>query len=187
MKHTALILLVTLPIAAFAPAVNAEASTERNLASFNVADLAYKGRFIENGIPSYGSLEASVDSGSITAEDVIQSAIAHSISSQQTSSVLIATAYTDLTLPTLRQGDRGRDVELLQRILQDNGFLGAAGVRLGNPRGAIVDGIFGAVTASAIRDLQQRYGIPVTGQVNPTTWEVLDTHENPYRSPLPWK
>lgn len=114
-------------------------------------------------------------------------ATAHSISSQQTSPVLIATAYTDLTLPTLRQGDRGRDVELLQRILFDNGFLGAAGVRLGNPSGAIVDGIFGEITASAIRDLQQRYEIPVTGQVNPTTWEVLDMHENPYQSPLPWK
>ncbi|MEG4409083.1 peptidoglycan-binding domain-containing protein [Microcoleus sp. MON2_D5] len=113
--------------------------------------------------------------------------IAHSIPPQQTSPILIATAYTDLTLPTLHQGDRGRDVQLLQRILQDNGFLGAAGVRLGNPRGAIVDGIFGAVTASAVRDLQGRYRIPVTGQVNPTTWEVLDMHENPYRSPLPWK
>jgi peptidoglycan hydrolase-like protein with peptidoglycan-binding domain len=113
--------------------------------------------------------------------------IAHSIPPQQTSPILIATAYTDLTLPTLRQGDRGRNVELLQRILLDNGFLGAAGVRLGNPNGAIVDGIFGAVTASAIRDLQQRYEIPITGQVNPTTWEVLDMHENPYRSPLPWK
>jgi len=114
-------------------------------------------------------------------------AIANRISSQQPSPVLIATAYTDLTLPTLRQGDRGRDVELLQRILLDNGFLGAAGVRLGNPNGAIVDGIFGEITTSAIRDLQQRYEIPVTGQVNPTTWEVLDMHENPYRSPLPWK
>ncbi len=101
--------------------------------------------------------------------------------------ILIATAYTDLTLPTLRQGDRGRNVQLLQRILQDNGFLGAAGVRLGNPRGAIIDGIFGAVTTSAVRDLQRRYRIPVTGRVNPTTWEVLDMHENPYRSPLPWK
>jgi len=66
--------------------------------------------------------------------------IAHSIPPQQTSPILIATAYTDLTLPTLHQGDRGRDVQLLQRILQDNGSLGAAGVRLGNPRGAIVDG-----------------------------------------------
>jgi hypothetical protein len=59
-------------------------------------------------------------------------AIAHRIPPQQTSPILIATAYTDLTLPTLRQGDRGRNVQLLQRILQDNGFLGAAGVRLSN-------------------------------------------------------
>lgn len=80
-------------------------------------------------------------------------AIVHSISSQQTSPVLIVTAYTDSTLSTLRQGDRGRNVELLQRILLDNGSLGAAGVRLGNPNGAIVDGIYGEITASAIRDL----------------------------------
>lgn len=114
-------------------------------------------------------------------------AIAQSITPEQPSPILIATAYTDLTLPTLRQGNRGRNVEMLQRILLDNGFLGAAGVRLGNPNGAIVDGIFGEITASAVRDLQQRYEIPVTGQVNSTTWEVLDMHENPYRSPLPWK
>jgi peptidoglycan hydrolase-like protein with peptidoglycan-binding domain len=101
--------------------------------------------------------------------------------------VLIATAYTDLTLPTLSRGDRGEDVALLQQILLDNGFLGAAGVRLGNLEGVTVDGVFGAVTADAVRDLQQRYEIPVTGQVNPTTWEVLDMNENPYRSPLPWK
>jgi peptidoglycan hydrolase-like protein with peptidoglycan-binding domain len=114
-------------------------------------------------------------------------AIAQSAPSQPASSMLIATAYTDLTLPTLREGDRGEDVALLQQILLDNGFLGAAGVRLGNPAGVDVDGIFGAVTASAVRDLQQRYDIPDTGQVNPTTWEVLDMNENPYRSPLPWK
>jgi peptidoglycan hydrolase-like protein with peptidoglycan-binding domain len=114
-------------------------------------------------------------------------AIAQSIPSPQTSSLLIATAYTDLTLPTLREGDRGEDVALLQQILLDNGFLGAAGVRLGNLEGVTVDGVFGSVTASAVRDLQQRYEIPDTGQVDPTTWEVLDMNENPYRSPLPWK
>ena len=76
---------------------------------------------------------------------------------------------------------------MLQQILLDNGFLPAAGVRLGNPSGAAVDGIFGAITESAVRDLQQRYNIPITGQVNPVTWEVLDMQENPYRSPLPWK
>ncbi len=106
---------------------------------------------------------------------------------QQEHPILVATAYTDLTLPTLRRGDRGSSVQKLQKILSDNGFLGAAGVRLKNPGGATVDGVFGPITESAVRDLQQRYSVPVTGQVNPQTWEVLDMHENPYRSPLPWK
>jgi peptidoglycan hydrolase-like protein with peptidoglycan-binding domain len=117
----------------------------------------------------------------------IHPTIAQSLPSPQTSSILIATAYTDLTLPTLREGDHGEDVALLQQILLDNGFLGAAGVRLGNLEGVTVDGVFGSVTASAVRDLQQRYEISDTGQVNPATWEVLDMYENPYRSPLPWK
>lgn len=106
---------------------------------------------------------------------------------QQGHPILVATAYTNLTLPTLRPGDRGRSVQLLQQILSDNSFLHAAGVRLGNPRGAVVNGVFGPITESAVRDLQRRYKIPVTGQVNPRTWEVLDMHENPYRAPLPWK
>lgn len=105
----------------------------------------------------------------------------------QESPLLIATAYTDLTLPTLRRGDRGRSVQLLQQVLLDNNFLHAAGVRLGNPQGAVADGVFGSITESAVRDFQQRYHIPVTGQVNPRTWEALDMYENPYRSPLPWK
>jgi peptidoglycan hydrolase-like protein with peptidoglycan-binding domain len=100
---------------------------------------------------------------------------------------LIATAYTDLTLPTVQRGDRGKNVQLLQQILSDNGFLHAAGIKLGTPSGAVVDGIFGPITESAVRDIQQRYDISVTGRVNPTTWEVLDMQENPYRSPLPWK
>jgi peptidoglycan hydrolase-like protein with peptidoglycan-binding domain len=115
-------------------------------------------------------------------------AIAESALPPSTSTPMImATAYTDLTLPTLRRGDRGESVQLLQQILSDNGFLNAAGVRLGNPSGAVVDGIFGSITESAVRDLQQHYDLSVTGQVNPTTWEVLDMEENPYRSPLPWK
>ena len=101
--------------------------------------------------------------------------------------LLLATAYTDQTLPTLRKGDRGEAVTKLQGILQSNGFLGAADVRLGRRGYGTVDGVFGSVTESAIKDLQQRYRLPVTGVVNPATWEVIDAHENPYRSPLPWK
>ncbi|MUG91897.1 peptidoglycan-binding protein [Scytonema sp. UIC 10036] len=124
--------------------------------------------------------------GGLIAVSLVNRAIATTIPPQEPP-ILVATAYTDLTLPTLQYGDRGRSVQLLQQILLDNGFLGAAGVRLGNPSGAVVDGVFGSITQSAVRDLQQRYRISATGQVNPVTWEVLDMQENPYRSPLPWK
>jgi peptidoglycan hydrolase-like protein with peptidoglycan-binding domain len=103
------------------------------------------------------------------------------------SSMLLATAYTDITLPTLRRGNRGGDVKLLQKILSDDYFLHAAAVRLGNPSGAVVDGVFGPITEAAVSDLQRHHKVPVTGQVNPQTWEVLDMYENPYRAPLPWK
>ncbi|MBD1911330.1 MULTISPECIES: hypothetical protein [unclassified Leptolyngbya] len=67
--------VLALSVAVFAPVANAETSGDRELTSFNVANLAYQGRLTENGIPSYASLEASVSSGTITAEDVIQAAI----------------------------------------------------------------------------------------------------------------
>jgi peptidoglycan hydrolase-like protein with peptidoglycan-binding domain len=106
----------------------------------------------------------------------------------QDSTLLIATAYTDQTLPTLYRGNRGRDVKKLQQILLDNGFLAAASARLGMGVGGVaIDGIFGATTESAVRDLQQRYKRRVTGVVSPATWEMLDLSENPYHSPLPWK
>ncbi len=87
--------------------------------------------------------------------------------------LLLATAYTEQTLPTLRKGDRGEAVTKLQGILQSNGFLGAADVRLGNRGYGTVDGVFGSVTESAIKDLQQRYDLPVTGVVNPVTGRSL--------------
>ncbi|MBD1911328.1 hypothetical protein [Leptolyngbya sp. FACHB-8] len=48
---------------------------ETKLSSFNVATLAYQGQLTEQGIPGYASLEAGVNSGRITAEDVVQAAI----------------------------------------------------------------------------------------------------------------
>lgn len=106
----------------------------------------------------------------------------------QDSTLLIATAFTDQSLPTLRPGDRGKDVQKLQQILLDNGFLSAASARLGSGVGGVaIDGVFGATTESAVRDVQQRYKKRVNGIVTPSTWETLDFYENPYRSPLPWK
>jgi peptidoglycan hydrolase-like protein with peptidoglycan-binding domain len=106
----------------------------------------------------------------------------------QDSTLLIATAFTDQTLPTLRPGDRGKDVQKLQQILLDNSFLSAASARLGSGTGGVaIDGVFGATTEAAVRDLQRRYKKRVNGIVTPATWETLDLYENPYRSPLPWK
>jgi peptidoglycan hydrolase-like protein with peptidoglycan-binding domain len=106
----------------------------------------------------------------------------------QDSTLLIATAYTDQALPTLRRGNRSKDVQKLQQILLDNGFLAAASARLGTGAGGVaIDGIFGATTESAVRDVQRRYKQRVNGVVTPATWETLDVSENPYRSPLPWK
>ena len=110
------------------------------------------------------------------------------VTTSQDSTFLIATAYTDQTLPTLRRGNRGKEVQKLQQILLDNGFLAAASARLGTGAGGVaIDGIFGATTESAVRDLQKRYNQRVNGIVTPATWETLDISENPYRSPLPWK
>lgn len=104
------------------------------------------------------------------------------------STLLIATAFTDQTLPTLRRGDRSKDVQKLQQILLDNSFLPAASARLGTGAGGVaIDGIFGATTEAAVRDLQRYYKKQVNGVVTPSTWETLDLYANPYRSPLPWK
>ena len=71
MKRIALSALALMSVLAFASVAQAETK----LSSFNVVSLAYQGRLMENGIPGYGSLEAGVNFGTITAEDVIQAAI----------------------------------------------------------------------------------------------------------------
>jgi peptidoglycan hydrolase-like protein with peptidoglycan-binding domain len=104
------------------------------------------------------------------------------------SPLLIATAYTDLSLPTLSRGSRGEDVKRLQQILLDNGFLAKASATMDTGVwGVAIDGIFGVTTEEAVKDVQRQYNKQVTGIVTPFTWETLDLYENPYRSPLPWK
>ena len=45
----------------------------------------------------------------------------------------------------------------------------------------IVDGIYGPETAAAVREIQRRYDIPVTGQVGPLTWNAIVNLYNEYR------
>lgn len=66
------LLILVLSVATFA----AIAKAETKLSSFEVVTLAYQGRLTENGIPGYASLEANVNFGTITAEDIIEAAIA---------------------------------------------------------------------------------------------------------------
>lgn len=63
--------------------------------------------------------------------------------------------------PTLRRGNRGPDVERLQRLLARTGAT------------LDVDGIFGARTEDAVREYQAGNRLEVDGVVGPATWEAL--------------
>lgn len=56
----------------FLPAAHAQ---NTSLTPFNLINLARNGHFQQQGIPSFGGLEAAIASGKVTAEDIIQAAI----------------------------------------------------------------------------------------------------------------
>lgn len=58
--------------------------------------------------------------------------------------------------PTLRRGDRGETVKLLQRCLT-----------------VIADGIFGPTTQQVLRDFQSDAGLVADGICGPRTWAAL--------------
>ncbi|ARI79112.1 hypothetical protein HM131_04580 [Halobacillus mangrovi] len=65
----------------------------------------------------------------------------------------------------LKRGDRGEEVKKLQRQLKELGYsLGGYGV----------DGSFGKITASSVRDFQKDAGIKVDGIAGPITRKILD-------------
>lgn len=64
--------------------------------------------------------------------------------------------------PTLRQGDRGTYVRLMQSLLESNLI----------PVGGI-DGIFGPNTLSAVKSFQESRGLAVDGIVGSNTWNAL--------------
>ena len=63
--------------------------------------------------------------------------------------------------PMLKSGSRGEDVKTVQRILDL----------------ALVDGIFGPITDSAVKGLQRTEKLVVDGIVGPATWAALDKIE----------
>lgn len=70
-----------------------------------------------------------------------------------------------VTKPTLRRGDKGEYVTLLQTELVQKGYdVGKCGV----------DGSFGAGTEAAVRAFQRDAGLAVDGICGPKTWAALD-------------
>ena len=70
-------------------------------------------------------------------------------------------AYNRPQMPTLRFGDSGLSIRVLQRLLISNGY---------NVR---VDGVFGPLTETAIKAFQSQRNLSVDGIVGPKTWSQL--------------
>ena len=66
--------------------------------------------------------------------------------------------------PTLKKGARGKDVMLLQKLLEATGYpCGRAGI----------DGDFGAGTEAAVEKFQTEYSLTPDKVVGPATWTAL--------------
>lgn len=78
-------------------------------------------------------------------------------------------------MPTVRKGDRGEVVKLLQEALN------AAGFTCGK-----ADGIFGKNTLAAVKSYQKAKGLKVDGIVGPKTWGALGVDPEPIVPPGPY-
>ncbi|NMG06301.1 peptidoglycan-binding domain-containing protein [Brasilonema sp. UFV-L1] len=76
-------------------------------------------------------------------------------------SIMKQTAFRSGGLPTLRFGDAGSSVRTLQRLLVSNGYF------------VQTDGVFGALTESAVKAFQSSRGLVADGVVGARTWAVL--------------
>ncbi|GAB1541196.1 hypothetical protein NUACC21_38660 [Scytonema sp. NUACC21] len=75
----------------------------------------------------------------------------------------------DSSLPILRKGDSGSTVALLQTFLRIKGFGTST-----NPNLQLrVDGVFGDLTDSVVRQFQQSASLKVDGIVGAKTWEAF--------------
>jgi len=74
---------------------------------------------------------------------------------------LNAGATANPSLPNLRFGDSGDAVRVLQRLLLNNRY------------SVKVDGVFGALTETAVKAFQSQQNINPDGVVGPRTWHEL--------------
>lgn len=70
--------------------------------------------------------------------------------------------FTSTSRRTLRKGDRGTDVRMLQTLLTKAGYT------------VTLDGIFGIKTYEAVKAYQADRGLTVDGVVGKATWSALD-------------
>lgn len=75
-----------------------------------------------------------------------------------------STESVDITVRVLRSGDKGNDVRLLQRALEDNGK------KLVNYG---CDGDFGSETEKALKEYQSSCNLNATGVCDADTWQVI--------------
>lgn len=71
------------------------------------------------------------------------------------------------SVKTIKNGSKGNDVNLLQRLLKSNGFRGADGKALK------IDGDCGANTVYAIKAYQRKKGLSADGIAGPATWKSI--------------
>ncbi|MFN6578467.1 MAG: peptidoglycan-binding domain-containing protein [Aulosira sp. ZfuVER01] len=74
---------------------------------------------------------------------------------------LNTSASTNLSLPNLRFGDSGDAVRVLQRLLLINRY------------SIKVDGVFGALTETAVKAFQNQRNLKADGVVGTRTWREL--------------
>jgi peptidoglycan hydrolase-like protein with peptidoglycan-binding domain len=67
------------------------------------------------------------------------------------------------TRPTIKRGDQGEEVAVLQRLLLADQYM------------IVVDGDFGPATEKAVRHFQISHGAKGDGIVGPYTWELLES------------
>lgn len=81
----------------------------------------------------------------------------------------VAELVADCAKQTVRQGDRGIVVRVLQQILVSNGYSLTSKPKI---RGGI-DGVFGSRTGAAVKKFQRDEQLVVDGVVGPQTWSRL--------------
>ena len=128
-----------------------------------------------NGLPADGIVGPATRARAAGTPTAVRSTPAAVTPAVQRSAVPTSSART------LKQGMRGDDVKLWQKVLSDAGYTLA------------VDGIFGAGTTAATKDWQLKHALPADGVVGPATRAKIGTTPNapvtlpatPVPQPLP--